>query len=116
MTLDEARKRLIEGLNYAAYHETDFSLYDSDKNVLYGSNYYNSGRTFATPSPWPGEKFEKKMATLLGWAVTLNRGDSNFTEALRLLESEDSTLGRIIRLPRTPGWKPLDYNELTPNR
>lgn len=40
MTPDEARHLVIEGINYAAYHETDFSLYDSDKNRLFGSKHY----------------------------------------------------------------------------
>jgi len=32
MTLEEARLLIVEGINYAAYRETDSSLYDSDKN------------------------------------------------------------------------------------
>ena len=44
MTPDEARHLVIEGLNYAAYHETDFSLHDSGKNRLFGSEHYESGR------------------------------------------------------------------------
>jgi hypothetical protein len=34
MTLDEARHLIVEGINYAAYLETD-SLYDFDKNRLW---------------------------------------------------------------------------------
>jgi len=113
MTLDEARERLIEGLNYAAYHETDYSLYDSDKNRLFGSSHYDYGRTTVKPSPWPKGDFEEKMATLLVWANVLNSGDPKFSEAQRLIENEDSELGRIIRRTKTPGWKPMDYAQLT---
>jgi hypothetical protein len=34
MTVNEARHLIIEGMDYAAYRETDSSLYDSDKNRL----------------------------------------------------------------------------------
>jgi hypothetical protein len=44
MTPDEARQLVIDGMNYAAYRETDFSLHDSDKNRLFGSEHYASGR------------------------------------------------------------------------
>jgi hypothetical protein len=37
MTADEARRLIIEGINYAAYRETDSSLHDADKNRLFGS-------------------------------------------------------------------------------
>ncbi len=37
MTSDEARQLVIDGINYAAYRETDSSLHDSDKNHLFGS-------------------------------------------------------------------------------
>jgi len=40
MTLDEARELIITGMNYAAYKETDSSLYDSDENRLFGSERY----------------------------------------------------------------------------
>jgi hypothetical protein len=36
MTLDEARQLVIDGINYASYRETDFSLQDSDKNRILG--------------------------------------------------------------------------------
>ena len=45
MTAEEARQIVVEGINYAAYKETDSSLYDSDKNRLFGSDHYNSGLT-----------------------------------------------------------------------
>jgi hypothetical protein len=97
MTPDEARQLLIEGLNYAAYHETDYSLDDADKNRLFGSEHYNSGRPVINQSPWAEGDFESKMAMLLVWANGLNRSVREFTEAQRLLEGEDSILGRVIR-------------------
>ena len=97
MTPDEARQLVIDGINYAAYHETDFSLHDSDKNRLFGSEHYKSGRPVYEPSPWAEGDFEAKMAMLLVWATLLNRSVPTFTEAQKLLEGEDSVLGRIIR-------------------
>jgi hypothetical protein len=97
MTPDEARQMIIDGINYAAYHETDYSLYDSDKNHLFGSEHYNSGRPVCEPSPWGEGNFEEKMAMLLVWANVLNRCLPAFTEAQSLLEGEDSVLGRVIR-------------------
>lgn len=97
MTPDEARKLVIDGINYAAYHETDFSLHDSDKNRLFGSDYYESGRPVYEPSPWAEDDFEEKMAMLLVWANGLNRSIPTFTEAQKLLEGEDSIVGRVIR-------------------
>jgi len=113
MPLDEARERVIDGMNYAAYHETDFSLYDADKNCLFGSEHYNSGRSIARSSPWSEGNFEEKMATLLVWANILNRTDPLFKTAQHLLEGEDSVLGWVIRRTKTPGWKPLHYSQLT---
>lgn len=112
MTLDEARERVIDGMNYAAYHETDYSLYDADKNRLFGAEHYNSGRIITRPSPWPSGDFEAKMATLLHWANALNRSDPLFSEAQKLLKKEDSVLGRIIRRTKAWGWKPLHYSAL----
>src|ERR1700676_883204 len=37
MKPDEARHLVIEGINYAAYHETDFSLQDSDKRIVFSA-------------------------------------------------------------------------------
>jgi len=101
MTPDEARHLFIEGINYAAYHETDFSLHDSDKNRLFGSVHYESGQPVREPSPWAEGDFEEKMAMLLVWANVLNRSVPAFTEAQKLLESEDSAVGRIIRAAKT---------------
>jgi hypothetical protein len=101
MTSDEARHLIIEGINYAAYRETDSSLHDSDKNRLFGSEQYKSGRFIVQPSPWAEGDFEEKMAMLLRWAKTLNLSVPAFAEAENLLEGEDSVIGRVIR--RTKG-------------
>ena len=100
MTSDEARELIVEGVNYAAYREPDSSLHDSDKNRLWGSEHYKSGRVVITPSPWAEGEFEEKMATLLRWAMALNRSAPAFHEAQKLLENENSILGRIIRRAR----------------
>ena len=97
MTLDEARQLVIDGIDYAAYHETDSSLHDSEKNLLFGSEHYSSGRPVYEPSPWAEGDFEGKMATLLVQAGMLNRSVPAFTDAQRLLECEDSVIGRVIR-------------------
>ena len=88
---------IVDGINYAAYKETDSSLHDADKNRLFGSEHYRSGRTVVKPSPWAEGDFEEKMAMLLRWANTLNRSDPAFAEAQCLLEPEDSVIGRVIR-------------------
>jgi hypothetical protein len=97
MTLDEARILIIDGMNYAAYKETDSSLHDSDMNRLFGSEHYASGRPVYKPSPWAEGDFEQKMATLLVWASVLNRSVPAFRDAKQLLEDEESPIGRIIR-------------------
>jgi hypothetical protein len=97
MTSDEARELIINGINYAAYRETDSSLYDSDKSRLFGSEHYRSGRNVARPSPWTEGDFEEKMATLLRWANALNRSVPAFAEAQRLVGDEDSVIGRVVR-------------------
>jgi hypothetical protein len=96
MTLDEAREKVISGIDYAAYRETDYSLYDANKNRLFGCQHYNSGRSICEPSPWAEGDFEAKMAMLLVWANVLNSGVPAFAEAQRLLEGEDSVIGRVI--------------------
>jgi hypothetical protein len=100
MTPEEAREIVVEGINYAAYRETDSSLYDSDKNRLFGSEHYNSGRHVAKPSPWSEGNFEEKMAKLLLWANALNASAPPFAQAQALLEAEESILGRVIRLSK----------------
>ena len=97
MTTDEARQCVIDGMNYAAYRETDHSLCDSDKNRLFGSEHYNSGRPIYSASPWAEGDFESKMTKLLVWANILNNSVPEFAEAQRVLEGEDSILGRVIR-------------------
>jgi hypothetical protein len=102
MTLDEARQPVIDGIDYAAYHETDSSLHDSDKNRLFGSEHYKSGRPVLRSSPWSRGDFEDEMATLLVWANVLN-GSEAFSQAQRTLETEDSVIGRVIRLANRRG-------------
>ena len=101
MTTEEARETIISSINYAAYKETDYSLYDTDKNRLFGCEHYNSGRFAEEPSPWAEGDFEAKKAMLLVWANVLNRTVSAFAEAQRLLEGEDSVMGRVIRSAKT---------------
>lgn len=101
MTPDEARQIIVEGINYAAYSKTDSSLYDSDKNRLFGSEHYKSGRHVVKPSPWSDGNFEEKMATLLRWANVLDASVLSFAQAQALLEAEDSVIGRVIRLSKT---------------
>ena len=93
MNADEARELVIDGINYAAYRETDSSLYDSDKNRLFGSEHYKSDRPVYKPSPLVDEgfkqvhgNFEEKMATLLVWANVLMKSDPTFAEAQTPLE------------------------------
>ena len=100
MTLEEARLLIVEGINYAAYKETDSSLHDSDKNRLLGAEHYNSGRIVVKPSPWAGVDFEEKMAMLLGWANVLNRSDPAFGEARRLLGVRSLLLVASFGKPR----------------
>ena len=100
MTPEEAKQIIVEGINYAAYRETDSSLHDSDKNRLFGSEHYNSGRHVVKPSPWSEGNFEEKMAMLLRWANTLNASVPNFAQAQALLEAADSVIGRVIRVIR----------------
>jgi hypothetical protein len=97
MTPQEARQEIISGIDYAAYRETDSSLYDADKNRLFGSEHYDSGRPIVRPSPWADGNFEEKMATLLVWANVLNRSVPKFKQAQQLLEGEDSVIGHVIR-------------------
>ena len=100
MTLDEARQTVIDGMDYAAYRETDSSLHDSDKNRLFGSEHYKSDRPVYNPSPWAEGDFEEKMTTLLVSANVLNRSLPAFADAQRLLENEDSIIGRLIQRAR----------------
>jgi Putative prokaryotic signal transducing protein len=91
---------VIDGMDYAAYREMDSSLHDSDKNRLFGSEHYQSGRPVDKPSPWTEGDFEEKMVTLLVLANVLNRSVPAFADAQRLLEDEDSIIGRLIQRAR----------------
>ena len=102
MTLHEAREQVISGMDYAAYRETNSSLHDADKNRLFGSDHYKSGRPIYKPSPWAEEDFVETMATLLRMANALNRSVPAFREAQRLLENEESALGRVVRRANRP--------------
>ena len=102
MTADEARELVIEGIDYAAYRETDSSLHDTDRNRLWGSEHYRSGRVVAKPSPWAEGDFEEKMTMLLRWANSLNRSVPAFKEAQKVLQDEDSIIGRIVRRAEQP--------------
>ena len=64
MTLEKARLLIVEGSNYAAYKETDSSLYDSDKNRLLGFGHYKTWPHIVKTSPWAEGDFEEKMAIL----------------------------------------------------
>jgi len=103
MTTDEARELIIDGINYAAYRETDSSLHDADKNRLFGSEHYSSDSFVAQPSPWAEGDFEEKMAMLLRWANALNRSVPAFQAAQTLLERDDSVIGHIIRRAKRLG-------------
>ncbi len=111
MTPEEARQAVVDGINYAAYKETDSSLYDSDKNRLFGSEHYRSDRVVVKPSPWAEGDFEGKMAVLLRWANALNSSDPAFAEAQSLLEVEDSVIGRVIRRSKTSDLPSLEPQE-----
>ena|ERR1700719_3622546 len=102
MTPDEARDMIIEGMNYAAYKETDSSLHDADKNRLFGSEHYKSGRPIVKSSQWAEGAFEEKMSALLSLAKVLNRSAPAFKEAQTLLEGENSVIGQIIRRSKRP--------------
>src|SRR5260370_16382353 len=94
LTPAEARELIVDGINYAAYKETESSLHDSDKNRLFGSERFNSGREVVGPSPWSEGDFEEKMAMLLRWANILNPPVPSFPQPPRLLERASSLLGR----------------------
>jgi len=88
---------IVEGINYAAYRETDSSLHDSDKKRLFGSEHYRSDRDVVKRSTWADGDFEEKMAMLLRWANTLNGSVPAFAEAQKFLENDDSVIGRVVR-------------------
>ncbi len=101
MTETEAKELIIDGMNYAAYKETGVSLHDCDKNVLFGSFHYRSGRVTGEPSPWgEGDEFEVRMAELLRWAIQLGATHGNYAEALQVLRHGDHFINAIIKRAR----------------
>jgi len=96
----QAKELIIDGMNYAAYKETDRSLFVEDKNRLFGAEHFalephafDDGR----PSPWgTGEQFESRMADLLRWAVALGSSQGDYQEAFAVLKRGDHYLNRII--------------------
>ena len=65
--------------------------------VFFAPSITKSGRPVYEASPSAEGDFEEKVAMLLVWANVLNRSVPAFTEAQRLVEGEDSLLGRVIR-------------------
>jgi hypothetical protein len=98
VTLTEAKEILISAMDYMAYREIGMSLYDGDKNRLFGGEHFNSGRPVYSPSPWEGEDFEKKMAELLGWAMRIPASRPKYKEAIRTVHGTDVVLNKIICL------------------
>jgi hypothetical protein len=100
MTITEAKELLISGMNYAAYRETDSSLFLSDRNRLFGEDHYKlESNTVPSeqPSPWgDGELFETKMAELLGWALQIGNEADKYGQAIQVLSLGDHYLNRII--------------------
>ena len=66
MTGDEAKELVIAGIDYAAYRETESSLFDADKNLLYGESHYHSGRMIVRPSPWIAPNSRKRWRWFWG--------------------------------------------------
>ena len=52
MTITEAKELLIDGMNYAAYKETEHSLWLTDKDRLFGEPHYHDDRRVFSPSVW----------------------------------------------------------------
>lgn len=98
VTVTEAKETLISAMDYMAYREVGTSLYDSDKNRLFGSEHYNSGRPVYSQSPWEGEEFEQKMAELLGWAMHIPASRAKYEIAIRTVLGTDVVLNKIICL------------------
>lgn len=66
MTENEAKELLIDGIDYAAYRETKHSLWDSDKNKLFGEDHYQSGRPVLQQS-----RYGALIDRAPGWFVSL---------------------------------------------
>lgn len=116
MSPDKTKETIIDCIDYVAYRETDSSLHDSDKNRLFGSTYYNSGRPVYESSAWAEGDFEEKMATLLHLAGALCKSDASFEEAQQLLQSEDSVLGRVIRRSKDAAFRPVPLDKVFRNK
>ena len=93
----EAKELLIDGINYAAYKETEHSLWPSDKNRLFGEPHYEEGLRDGKSTWGAGEDFESKMATLLRWAVQLGTTKGDYLLAIRQLVTGDHYINQIIR-------------------
>lgn len=96
VTLTEAKETLISAMDYMAYREIGTSLYDSDKNRLFGEDHYNSGRPVYSPSPWEGKNFEKNMAGLLQMAMGIPSARAQYNQAIRTVLGRSLILNRII--------------------
>ena len=83
-------------MDYMAYRENGTSLYDSDKNRLFGSEHYNSGPSVYSPSPWEGKDFERKMAELLQMAMITPSTREQYKQAIRTVLGRNLVLNRII--------------------
>ena len=96
MTDEEAKELLIDGMDYAAYKETDHSLWPSDKNKLFGEPHYTE-KPYDGPSTWgTSAEFERKMAELLKWAVQLGTAKGDYSLAIRHLLSGQHYINTII--------------------
>ncbi len=97
MTDDEARVVVIEGINYAAYRETEHSLRDSDKNRLFwGSIFHRDNRCTKRIRGRERSSREDGDTSRLGqysYSVC-----AQFAAAQLFLENEDSVIGPVIRL------------------
>ena len=70
MTLDEAREQLISGIDHTAYRETDSSLHNSDKNRLFGSEHYKSGRPVYNLVRGPKGILKIRWLPFCAWQIT----------------------------------------------
>jgi hypothetical protein len=103
MTVNEAKELLISGMNYAAYKETERSLFVDDMNRLFGEPHYPphsnpSGRSVSSNDDW-----EQRMAQLLEWAVKLGSRSADYDEAIQTLLAGDHYINRIIRISGVGG-------------
>lgn len=100
MTDAEAKELLIASMDYAAYRETDNSLWPSDKKKLFGEYHYPE-KPDDGPSVWgSGEEFEAKMAFFLRWAIKLGTAKGNYKNAIRHLLTGKHYINEIIRRAR----------------